>query len=130
MEQQLTRRKRNIILILLSFLAGMVYFIPYFQLTYYDQMIRILGLTNTQLGFIGTAVALVNFICYIPSGYMADKFDAKLLLILSAVGMAVTSLVYSLLPSYTIVLIIHGFCDIQHFNLLVPLSQILENAWR
>ena len=68
MEQQLTRRKRNIILILLSFLAGMVYFIPYFQLTYYDQMIRILGLTNTQLGFIGTAVALVNFICYIPSG--------------------------------------------------------------
>lgn len=124
MEQHLTRGKRNIILILLSFLAGMVYFIPYFQLTYYDQMIRILGLTNTQLGFIGTAVALVNFICYIPSGYMADKFDAKLLLILSAVGMAVTSLVYSLLPSYTIVLIIHGFFAI--FSILTFWSPYLK----
>ncbi len=124
MNQTMSKGKRNLILVLLSFLAGMVFFIPYFRLSYYDQMIRILGLTNTQLGFIGTSVAFINFICYIPSGYMADKFNSKTLLVVSAFGMAATSLIYSLLPSYTIILIIHGFFSI--FSILTFWSPYLK----
>ena len=129
MNQTMSKGKRNLILVLLSFLAGMVFFIPYFRLSYYDQMIRILGLTNTQLGFIGTSVAFINFICYIPSGYMADKFNSKTLLVISAFGMAATSLIYSLLPSYTIILIIHGFFSI--FSILTfwsPYLKYFKNA--
>lgn len=124
MIQNMSKAKRNLILVLLSFLAGMVFFIPYFRLSYYDQMIRILGLTNTQLGFIGTAVAFINFICYIPSGFMADKFNSKTLLIVSAIGMAITSLIYSLLPSYTIILVIHGFFSV--FSILTFWSPYLK----
>ena len=46
MNQTMSKGKRNLILVLLSFLAGMVFFIPYFRLSYYDQMLSLIHISE------------------------------------------------------------------------------------
>ncbi len=55
---ELTKTKRNFLVTLLSFMVGMIYFIPYIRISFYDQTIA--------------ALAFVFF----PSSVKAEKKEA------------------------------------------------------
>ena len=55
---ELTKTKRNFLVTLLSFMVGMIYFIPYIRISFYDQTIAALRLPGVWL------VGLFIFFCY------------------------------------------------------------------
>lgn len=108
----MSKGKRNIILIILSMIAGMVYLTPLIRFSFYDQMVESLQITDIQLGTIGSIYGIFNVIGYLPSGFLAEKFNTKKLLILSTIGMCVVTVWYSTYPSFMALCVIHALYGI------------------
>ena len=77
----LDKSKRNIVLIILSVIAGIAYLAPLIRFTFYDQMVAALGITDIQLGTLAGVYGTLSVIGYVPSGILAEKFNTKKLLI-------------------------------------------------
>ena len=105
-------KKRSLVLVILSLIAGMVYLTPLLRFSFYDQMMEALGVTDVQLGTIGSIYGIFNVACYVPSGILAEKFNTKILLIISTFGMCLTTVWYSMYPGFTALLIIHALYGI------------------
>ncbi|HIU76224.1 MAG TPA: MFS transporter, partial [Candidatus Pelethocola excrementipullorum] len=75
------KKKRNIVLIILSMIAGIAYLTPLLRFSFYDQMVAALNITDIQLGDIAAVYGIFNVISYVPSGLLAEKFNTKKLLI-------------------------------------------------
>lgn len=66
---ELSKGKRNFLVVLISFMVGIIYFIPYIRFTFYDQTIAAFQLTNMELGNLGAVYGLVALFCYPISGF-------------------------------------------------------------
>jgi len=108
MEIKNKRIEKIVTLIVVGISGGVMYTIPYLRETYYKPLQEATGATNTQLGLLMSAYAIVNFICYFPGGILADKFSAKKLIILSCVASAAMGFWYSTLPGFASLVVIHA----------------------
>lgn len=108
----MNKSKRNIVLVVLSMIAGLVYLTPFLRFSFYHQMREALSLSHDQLGTIGLTYGLFNVLGYIPSGFLAEKFSTKMLLIVSTLGMCLTTLWYSTFPDYSSLIVIHALYGI------------------
>lgn len=108
----MNKRKRNIVLVILSMIAGIAYLTPLIRFSFYDQMLAALQITDVQLGSIAGIYGVFNVACYIPSGFLAEKFNTKKLLVLSTLGMCLTTLWYASFPGYSSLLVIHALYGI------------------
>lgn len=104
----LDKKKRNIVLTILSMIAGIMYLTPLLRFSFYDQMLSALNVTDIQLGTIGATYGILNVASYVPSGILAEKVNTKLLLIISCVAMAIITLWYATFPGYEALIIIHA----------------------
>lgn len=104
----LTGRKRIIVLCILSAIAGLVYLTPFLRFSFYDQMQEALQLTDIQIGSVGFIYGFFNVVCYVPTGFLAEKFNTKKLLLISTLGMCVMTIWYSFYPGFTAIMIIHA----------------------
>lgn len=109
---ELNKTKRNIVLVILSMIAGIAYLTPLLRFSFYDQMVVALNITDVQLGTIAGTYGVFNVIGYVPSGILAEKFNTKKLLILSCSAMCLTTVWYAMLPGYTALIIIHALFGI------------------
>ena len=66
-----------------GFLYSSMYLLPYIKYIFYDAVVEATGFTNTQIGFSLTVYMIGSTISTLPSGWIADKFDPKKLLLLS-----------------------------------------------
>ncbi len=72
----------------------------YMQYVYYDAMIETLGITNLQLGFLTTVLAVVGVVTALPLGAVVDRIDCRraltgsLLVIIAGCGF------FALVPTY------------------------------
>lgn len=98
---QLSKGKRNFLLIFVSIAGGIITFAPYARNLYYDQYLAGFNLTNTQLGMLGSFYGILCLISYIPSGFLADRFSAKTMLFVSFIGMAVATAWQGMKPGFT-----------------------------
>ena len=103
----MSKKRIWIIFIIVGLLAGIVYLMPFFRFTFYDQMMEALSLTDTQIGILGSVYCTAYVVCFLPSGILSEKLNTKWLLFASAVGMAATSAWYATLPSFECLIIIH-----------------------
>ncbi|WP_051355698.1 MFS transporter [Acetobacterium malicum] len=108
MEQIMSKRKRNIVFLILSVAAGMAYFTPLLRFTFYDQMSLALSLNDFQMGMLSSVYAFSNTICYLPGGYLADKFSAKNLIITSLLGLTAITVWYAFTTDYNTLIVIHA----------------------
>jgi len=108
----MNKGKRNIVLVVLSMIAGLVYLTPFLRFSFYHQMREALGLSHLEIGTIGLTYGLFNVLGYLPSGMLAEKFNTKKLLVLSTLGMCLTTLWYSTYPGYQSLVVIHAFYGI------------------
>ena len=106
------QKNRNLVLLILSLIAGLMYLTPLLRFSFYNQMMEALNLTDIQIGTIGSVYAIFCIICYPISGILADKFSTKKLLIISTFAMSLITVWYCFLPGYISLIIIHALYGI------------------
>lgn len=93
--------------VLLAFSGATIYMMPYARSSFYDGLMQGLGVTNTELGIITSFFGLLTLLCYFPGGWLADRFSAKKLLLVSFTANALLGFWYATLPGYKTVVFIH-----------------------
>ena len=63
-----------VLLVILSIGGGLIYQLPLLRYTFYEPLKEAMGVTDGQLGVLASIFGTINLICYIPGGYIADKF--------------------------------------------------------
>lgn len=101
------KRKKNIALVILSMIAGIMFLAPLIRFSFYDQMMAALRLTDIQIGTLGSIYGVAYVIAFPFSGILAEKFNARMLLVLSAVGMSLVTVWYAMFPGFAILCAIH-----------------------
>ncbi len=75
---------------------------------FYDAFLEGFGITNAQLGTLFSAYTLMTLLTYFLGGVIADKFSPRKCLTFSFVATAALTVIESMYPSYTILLIVFG----------------------
>lgn len=75
-----------------AFLYSSMYLLPYIKYIFYDAVVAATGFTNTQIGFTLSVYIVASIICTVPSGWLADRYSPKKLLVMSGVAHTVFSL--------------------------------------
>ncbi|GAA0182220.1 MFS transporter [Clostridium sediminicola] len=88
------------IVTLLSFGTYAMYGLPYMKSVFYDPMRLALNLTHEQYGNVIGLYGKIALIMYFPGGWLADKFDARKLMLFSYVASGALGLYLSTYPSY------------------------------
>ena len=89
-----------------AFLYSSMYLLPYIKYIFYDAIVEATGFTNTQIGFLLSIYIVASIICTLPSGWLADKFDPKKLLVISGFAhTAVSFLSLLVIRNYTLSLV-------------------------
>lgn len=81
MEKSNKMRYFQIILLVLG--AGSIYVLPYIRTNFQQPFIEVFGLDMASLSNLYAMLGLMFIIGYFPSGWLADKFSAKKLIVLS-----------------------------------------------
>ena len=117
----ITGKKRWVVLIMVSILAGVMVYVPFLRYSYYDQMVllfseykQVASASNVN-EFIGDFSFWFGLICtigYPIGGVMVDRFGEKWLLIIGAVMMGACSFWFGLVPGRMSIIIIHALYGI------------------
>lgn len=92
----------------LSMVSSSLYLLPYVKYVFYDALLVGLNATNEQLGQLLSMYAIICTIGYIPGGWIADRFSAKKIIIISALVTGSLNLILAFVMNFTMALIIWG----------------------
>ena len=93
-------------LISLGYMGGAIYLLPYVKYSFYTQMMDYIGCTNTQLNFMLSLYAFIAAAIMIPGGVVADRFDARKIIVLSVGAQTIFTFAHALTAhSYTLGLV-------------------------
>ena len=101
MEKKMSPIKLTITLLTLGACWSIVYIIPFIQYIWYDPFQDFLGATNMQMGLLLTIYGFGNVFGCPIGGWVADRFNYKVVYTLSVLLNGVFSLLFVLFPSYT-----------------------------
>jgi MFS family permease len=104
---EVKKGNRYLNILLIALVGGFITKLPYIMNSYYTALEQATGATRLQLGLLSTIYGVVNFIVYLPGGYLADRVSSKKLVITGALGTAVFGLWYAMLPGFVWLLVIH-----------------------
>ena len=90
----------------LSLAGGSIYTLPYIKYVFYDTQMEVMGITNTQSGFLLSMYAIGCIVSYIPGGLITDKISPRKAIAWSLFGTAILGFLYGVTFSYTISLVI------------------------
>ena len=80
--------KKYIAVLSLGLCSAASFLLPFTKFYFYDQWVAAMGCTNEEAGYLMTIYAFANTIFFIPGGWMADRFSAKKILVISTVATA------------------------------------------
>lgn len=112
-----TGKKRWVILVLVSLLAGVMVYVPFLRYSYYDQMVLLFSKykpvadaanVNEFIGDFSFWFGLICTVGYPIGGILVDKFGEKWLLIIGAIMMGACSFWFGLVPDKMSIIIIHA----------------------
>lgn len=113
MAKEKSKLTKNLHVLVLLVVAGFsAYLLPYFRYYYYDAFVALYQINNTQMGLLGTAYGVLAMIAYFFGGFVADRFPARKLLMLSLVSTGLLGFIMLAPIGYIGVLIIHGLWGI------------------
>ncbi len=105
---QISKGKKITALILMMLSMNTIYVLPYLSYQFYTPLQEAMGLVGREAdyGRLLNLYGIANVILYLPGGWVADRFDAKKLLVFSMVATGLLGIWESFFPSYgTLVLI-------------------------
>ncbi|SPB15282.1 MFS transporter [Caballeronia novacaledonica] len=106
--RETTRADRYIQLALLVIAAGAIYPILYLRQVYQPTMLEVFHITEAQLGYLYSALGTIFLVCYLPSGWLADRVAPRVLISFSLVATGALGLWYSTAPSFGCLIAIFG----------------------
>ncbi len=92
----------------LSMVSSSLYLLPYIKYVFNEALMAGLNATNEMTGYLLTVYAIVCALGYIPGGWVADRFSAKKIIIVSAIATGILNIVLAFVMDYTTALIIWG----------------------
>ncbi|KVL18883.1 MFS transporter [Burkholderia sp. MSMB1826] len=95
-------------LALLVCAAGAIYPMLYLRQFYQDTMLDLFQISRAQLGYLYSALGTTFLICYLPSGWLADRLPPRYLISFSLVATGALGVAYASAPSYPVLMVI--FC--------------------
>lgn len=101
-------RKNFFTVILLAIAGSIIYGLAYFRLYYYDAYIATYGLTNTQMGSLGSAYGFMGLVSYLIGGILADRFAAKKLLVFSLIATGLGGFLHLFFTSFIALFLIYA----------------------
>ena len=88
--------------------AGAIYPLLYLRQNFELSILEAFNITQTQLRYCSSMLGVIFMVTYIPSGWLADRFSSRKLLSLSLLATALLGLWFSIMPSYSSLLVIYG----------------------
>ena len=92
-------------LICRSLISATIFMIPYIQSVYYTEMVDALQVSKQQLGVLMTVYTLVSTVVYIPGGWIVDKTNPKMAMVMSSIATGLVGFWAAFNMSYTVFLI-------------------------
>ncbi|MDR2404657.1 MAG: MFS transporter [Spirochaetaceae bacterium] len=119
---------RYVSILFIALVGGFITKLPYIMNSYYTALEQATGATRMQLGMLSSIYGVINFIAYLPGGYLADRVSAKKLVVAGALGTAVFGLWYAALPGFVWLLVIHmGFAITTVFIFWAAMVKAVNN---
>ena len=98
--------KKIVQLILLILAAGSIYPLVYLRQNFESTILTVFNMTNTELANLYSLLGIIFVIGYIPSGWLADKFPTKYMIVFSLALTAAAGLVYAQIPDKSMLMYI------------------------
>ncbi len=93
---------------IIALAASVIYSAPYLRQLFKTSLLEAFSLTEAQLGNLSSTYALACLICYVPGGWLADRVEARKLLVIALFASAVSYAWYATIPSYEELLVIYA----------------------
>ena len=108
-------------------LAGeSIYMLPYMRKSFQTSMEATFELTSFQIGTLNALFGILALVCYLPGGWLADRFSARRLLTLSLLGTGLGGLYMASVPGYAGLLAVHAFWGV--FSILTFWAALIKAA--
>ena len=106
---QFSKGKKITALILMILSMNTIYVLPYLAYQFYTPLQEAMGLVGREAdyGRLLNLYGIANVILYLPGGWVADRFDAKKLLVFSMVATGALGIWESFFPSYGTLVVIY-----------------------
>ena len=106
-------------------LAGeSIYMLPYLRKSFQTSMEATFGLSSFEVGALNALFGILALVCYLPGGWLADRFSARRLLTLSLVGTGLGGLYMATVPGYAGLLAVHAFWGV--FSILTFWAALIK----
>lgn len=113
------RAKYFLAIISLGLVYGTMFNLPYMKYIFYDAMIEGMNCTNAQLGLLVTVYTAISCIGLLPGGWIADRYQTKGIIVVSAVVQGLISIFFAFtMHSYVCAMItwvVSGFAGVTAF---------------
>ncbi|MEK9989677.1 MAG: MFS transporter [Halieaceae bacterium] len=93
---------------IIALAASVIYSAPYLRQLFKTSLLEVFSLTEAQLGNLSSTYALACLICYVPGGWLADRVEARKLLVIALFASAASYAWYATIPSYEELLVIYA----------------------
>lgn len=94
--------RKYLTILALSFAGGSIYTLPYLKYIFYDTQLEVMGINNTQSGFLLSMYAIGCIASYIPGGLITDRISPRKAIAFSLFATAALGLFYGFTFSYTL----------------------------
>lgn len=91
------RRYFQFTLLLLA--AGAIYPLLYLRQNFETSILEVFQISKGELGNYYSMLGVMYFVCYLPSGWLADRLSPRLLVTISMVGTGAVGIWFSTIPS-------------------------------
>jgi MFS family permease len=98
--------KRYLQFTLILLAAGAIYPLLYLRQNFETSILEAFQITTGELGNYYSMLGVMYFVCYVPSGWLADRLSPRLLVTISMVGTGTLGLWFATLPSKEVLLFI------------------------
>lgn len=98
--------KRYLQFTLLLLAAGAIYPLLYLRQNFETSILEVFQITKGELGNYYSMLGVMYFVCYVPSGWLADRLSPRLLVTISMVGTGALGLWFATIPSKDVLLYI------------------------
>jgi predicted MFS family arabinose efflux permease len=95
----------------------------------FQPMVRDLGITNAQAGALISVFLLAILLVQIPAGYLIDRRDPRLIIVVSSAFVLLVSVVLWLVPRYDAMLPLRFLAGIPFAFIFVPCAYLVSKAF-